>query len=148
MTSPYTSHNVSPTPVSEIATSPRRRQQAVQPPNLLTTSLGNARNAGLGIGGIGQTPLSSTSLSSPFSARPQSPYVHSPGGASRGASPMALRSQSSFSGTYNPQQWGPVGNGSSISSSTAEHRQAQSSRVLALAPRPVGPDGNVKSTQY
>jgi len=141
------SHNVSPTPATGIATSPRRRQQAIQPPNPLTTSLGNARNAGLGIGGFAQTPVSSTTLSSPFSGHPQSPYAQSPGGAMRGASPMALRSHGSFGGIYNPQQWGPVGNGSPISSSAGEHRQAQPSRVVALAPRPVGPDGKANPDQ-
>lgn len=144
MTSPYISQNVPPTQASGIATSPRPRQQAIQPPNLLTTSLGNARNAGLGIGGITQTPASATTLSSPFAGHPQSPYVQSSGGASRGASPMALRSNSSFSGTYNPQQWGPVNNVSQMSSAR-EHRRAQSSRVVALAPRPVGPDGMMKT---
>lgn len=129
------SYNVSPAPAG-IASSPRRRQHAAQPPNLLTTSLGNARNAGLGIGGIAQTPVSTTTLSSPFSGYPQSP-----GGAMRGTSPMAFRSQAGFSGAYNPQQWGPVATGSPSSSSAGDHRQAQSSRPLALAPRPVGPDG-------
>ena len=54
---------------------------------------------------------------------------------------MARRSQASFSGTYNPQQWGPLTNSSTSSPAVGDHRQAQSSRVLALAPRPVGPDG-------
>ncbi len=147
MNSPHMSHNVSPMPASGIATSPLHRQRAVQPPNLLVTSLGNARHAGLGIAGTAQTPLSPTSLSSPFSGNPLSPYLQSPGGAAGGASPMALRSHGSFSGTYNPQQWGPVGNGSALPLSTGEHRQAQSSRVAALAPRPVGPDGMVNPTR-
>jgi len=135
MAAPYNSYNTSPDP-SGIATSSPRRRQPVQPPNLLTTSLGNARNAGLGIGGIVQTPVSTTTLSSPFSA-----FSQSPAGAMRGASPMALRSQASFSGTYNPQQWGPLNNRSPNSSSAGDHRPARSSRVVALAPRPVGPDG-------
>jgi len=61
----------------------------------------------------------------------------------RGASPMALRSQAGFSAAYNPQQWGPVSHTSPNSMSTGgEYRHApQSSRVQALAPRPVGPDG-------
>lgn len=126
-----------------IETSPRRRQTPNQPPNLLTTSLGNARNAGLGAGGAVQTPISSTTLSSPFSAYPQSPYPQSPGGAMRGSSSMASRSASGFSGYYNPQQWGAVNNVSPNSMSMAgEHRQTgQSSRTAHLAPRPVGPDG-------
>ena len=133
MAAPYNSYNAS-LRSAEIASPSRRRQHPVQPPNLLTTSLENARSAGLGIGGIVQTPVSATTLSSPFSGPPQSPA-----GATRGASPMALRSQPGFSGTYNPQQWGPLSNGSP--SASGDHRQARSSRVMALAPRPVGPDG-------
>ena len=59
----------------------------------------------------------------------------------RGHSPMALRSQAGFSGTYNPQQWGPVIHPSPHSGG-GEHRQATpSSRTASFAPRPVGPDG-------
>ena len=126
-----------------IEISPRRRQLPNQPPNLLTTSLENARTAGLGIGPVVQTPLSSTTLSGPFSAYPQYPYPQSPAGAPRGASPMASQSASAFSGHYNPQQWGAVNNVSPNSMSMAgEHRQtSQSSRTAHLAPRLVGPDG-------
>lgn len=137
MAAPYVPCNTSPNPVGTASPS-RRRQQALRPPNLLTTSLGNARNAGLGIGGNGHTPISTTSLSSPFSGFPQSP-----GGAMRGTSPMALRSQASFSGTYNPQQWGPLSNSSTTSPATGDHRHSQASRAVALAPRPVGPDGKL-----
>lgn len=138
-------YNVSGGPAG-IETLPRRRQTPNQPPNLLTTSLGNARNAGLGIGEVPQTPILSTTLSSPFSAYPQSPHPQSPGGAMRGASPMASRSASGFSGHYNPQQWSAVDNVSPNSMSVAgEHRQTgQSSRISHLAPRPVGPDGKGK----
>ena len=137
MAAPSNSYNASLSP-ARTATSSRHRQQAVQPPNLLTTSLENARtsNTGLGIGAIVQTPVSATTLSSPFSGFPQSPAS-----AMRSASPMAQRSQSGFSGTYNPQQWGPLSNGSPSSSSAGDHRRVHSSRVVALAPRPVGPDG-------
>ena len=126
-----------------IETPPRRRRPPNQPLNLLTTSLGNARNAGLGVGAVVQTPISSTTLSGPFSAHPQFPHPQSPGGAMRGASPMASRSASAFSGHYNPQQWGAVNSISPNSISIAgEHRQtSQSSRTAHLAPRPVGPDG-------
>lgn len=60
---------------------------------------------------------------------------------------MASRSASSFSGRYNPQQWGAVNNVSPNSMSMAgEHRQTnQSSRTAHLAPRPVGPDEPVAS---
>ena len=133
-------YNVSGGPAG-IETSPRRRQTPNQPPNLLTTSLGNARNAALGLGGVVQTPISSTTLSSPFSAHPQSTQPQSPGGAMREASPMASRSASGFSGYYNPQQWGAVNNVSSNSMSmTREYRQTSH-----LAPRPVGPDEPVAS---
>ncbi|KAL6717523.1 hypothetical protein ACLMJK_005438 [Lecanora helva] len=141
MAAPHDSYNAPPDSVGA-ASSSRHRQQAVQPPNLLTTSLGNIRNAGLGIGlgGNNQTPVSTTSLSSPFSAFPQSP-----GGAMRGQSPLASRSQASFSGTYNPQQWGPLSNNSTNSPAGGDHRPARSSRVVALGPRPVGPDEPVVS---
>lgn len=140
MTAPHDPYNV-PLGRVGIVTSPQRRQHAGQPLNLLTTSLGNARNASLGIGGSTQTPVSTTSLSTPFSGYSQSPYPQSPGAAMRGSSPMVLHSQSSFSGTYNPQQWGTVSNGSPASSFTAGPRSSQLSRTVGLAPRPVGPDG-------
>ena len=126
-----------------IESSHRRRQLPNQPPNLLTTSLGNARNTTLGIGGMVQTPISSTTLSGPFSAHPLCSYPQSPGGALRGTSPMASRSASTFSGHYNPQQWGVVNSASPNAMSMAgEHRQtSQSSRTAHLAPRLVGPDG-------
>ena len=116
-----------------------RRQHAVQPPSLLTTSLENARNPSLaGPGGLLATPISTTSLSTPFSAYPvQSPYAQSPGGAMRGASPMTFRSQGGFSAPYNPQQWEPLSDGAAQSPSTAQRQQ----RSVPLAPRLVGPDG-------
>ena len=120
---------------------PRRRQTPNQPPNLLTTSLGNARNPMLGVGGVLQTPVSSTTLSSPFSAYPHSAYPQSPTGAMREALPMASRSAPGFSGHYNPQQWRAGNNRSPNSMSIAgEHRQtSHSSRIAHLAP--TGPDG-------
>ena len=141
-----TPHNYAVSASSGIAPSPRRRQHAVQPPNLLTTSLGNAR-AGLGIGAISQTPISATSLSSPFaaSAYPLSTIPTSPGGAMRGTSPMTFRSQSGFSSSYNPQQWGPVGN-ETPGVSTTRLTRGQSSRTTVFAPQPVGPDGRELTT--
>ena len=142
MTLPHSYSSVSGAPAG-IEASPRRRQTPNRPPNLLTSSLGNARNAGLGLGAVVQTPASSTSLSAPFSAYPQYPYPKSPAGAMRGTSPMTSRSASAFTGQYNPQQWGAVNNVSPNSISMAgEHRQiSHSSRTAHLAPRPVGPDG-------
>lgn len=139
MNVPY-NYNVASRPAA-IPVSPRRRQHAVQPPNLLTTSLGNARNAGLGIGGVSQTPISTTSLSSPFSASayPQSPNPASPGSAMRGTSPLTFRSHTGSGATYNPQQWGPLSNDASVSNTRLT--TSNSSRAPALAPRLVGPDG-------
>lgn len=124
---------------------PRRRQHVIQPPNLLTTTLGNAHNGGVGLNN--HTPISSISLSSPFSAYPSSPYPASPAGAMRGTSPMVHRAPSSFNAAYNPQQWGPVNNGSNASSNAASRTAGTRplsqaiTRVAVLAARPVGPDG-------
>lgn len=137
MTTPY---NYGVSASSGIAASPRRHRHAVQPPNLLTTSLENAR-ASLGIGAVSQTPISTTSLSSPFaaSAYPLSPNPASPGSAMRGTSPMTFRSQAGISSAYNPQHWGPVGN--EIPVSTTRSTRGQSSRTTVFTPQPVGPDG-------
>ena len=116
---------------------PRRRQPVQQPPSLLTTSLENhARHAGLGVGST-QTPLSTTTtLSSPFSALPQS--AHPPSGSAMSASsPMISRQNSTFSTQYNPQQWGPMSNASPQSAI----QRSPHPRQIALASRPVGPDG-------
>ena len=122
----------------------RRRPHAVQPLNLLTTTLGNTHNAGLGIGG--QTPVSTTSLSSPFSQHQPSPYPRSPAGAMRGTSPSVHRTP--FSTAYNPQQWGPLNATSSPSPNSASasmgpRHPSQTTRVALLAARPVGPDGMI-----
>ena len=124
---------------------PRRRQRGVQPPSLLTTSLNNAQHLGHGMGVSVQTPVSSTTLSSPFSVHQATPYPASPGGVMRGTSPMALRSAVSLSGQYNPQQWGPISHeGSPMqvtgSTFTLTHSR-QASRVTSLAGQPRGPDG-------
>ena len=127
--------------------SPRRRGHPAQPPSLLTTSLNNsAQNLGLGHGLHAQTPLSTTSLSSPFSG-PQSHYTASPGGASRGNSPMAVRSATGFSGSYNPQQWGRSGyeNTNSFSTAAALQSHQSSIRTTTFAPRLQGPDGTISS---
>ena len=49
---------------------PRRRQnnESLQPPSLLTTSLENARASNSGAGPAQRTPVTATTLSSPFSA--------------------------------------------------------------------------------
>lgn len=90
--------------------SPSRREYAVQPPRL-ATALSGHQLQGLGVGaGYASTPLSTTSLSSPFT-QGQSPRVPSPGNLA-GSSPMASR-QSSYNVPYNPRDWGPVTGGQS-----------------------------------
>lgn len=64
---------------------------------------------------------------------------------------MVHRPPSAFNTAYNPQQWGPVGSGSSSTpdstSRPASIRQpSQSTRVAILAPRPVGPDGKASNS--
>ncbi|KAI9852151.1 MAG: hypothetical protein M1830_006817, partial [Pleopsidium flavum] len=83
---------------------PRTRRHAVQPP-MLTTTLSGPHNDGVGLGLTAQTPISTTSLSSPFSQYNPSIYTASPGGASRTTSPMASRNSAIFNVPYNPQQW-------------------------------------------
>ncbi|MCJ1388395.1 hypothetical protein MMC18_001242 [Xylographa bjoerkii] len=132
-----------------------RRQRPGQPPSLLTTSLTNAQNLGQGLALGGQTPLSTASLSTPFSAHPSSPYPMSPypmspGGASRGSSPMTLRSAAGFSAPYNPQQWGRLNSNDSSPSTSSGltvnvHARHSSTRTTTFAPRLTGPDEPVAS---
>ena len=124
--------------------SPRRRQHAVQPPSLLTTTLGNAHVSNHGVGAV-PTPISTTSLSSPFSIHQASPYPASPGGAMRGTSPMSFSATTNYNTAYNPQQWGAATNGSPSSRPTIAGTR-QSSQGSRLAPRPVGPDGMLETT--
>ena len=123
--------------------SPRRRQHAIQPPALLTTALPAVQHYGLGLGLNGQTPVSTTSLSSPFSVHQSSPYPASPGGALRGSSPMAART-ATFNSPYNPQQWGPLSGHSQNPVSvlaTSSRQPRQTPRVAPMAEQPRGPDG-------
>ena len=124
-----------------LSTSPRRRQHAVQPPSLLTTTLGNAHISSHGVGPNPQTPISTTSLSSPFSVHQASPYPSSPASTLRGSSPMALRSSSSFNAAYNPQQWGTMNSNGLSNSRSAVTTAGQSGQGSRLAHGPVGPDG-------
>lgn len=125
---------------------PSIRQHSLQPPSLLTTTLENAHSLGLGM--ASQTPISATSLSSPFSfAHQPSPYHASPPGAMRGTSPVVHRMPTTFNMAYNPQQWGPVNSGPTPNSSsrpTSMRQSSQSRRASVLAARPVGPDGKQK----
>lgn len=125
--------------------SPRRRPHALQPPSLLTTTLGNAHATSHGVG-ASHTPVSTTSLSSPFSLHQASPYPGSPGGARRGTSPMAVSATRSYSAAYNPQQWGPVSSNGSPSSRNTIASTRQTSHGSTLAPRLVGPDGRSDNT--
>lgn len=126
---------------------PRRREHVAQPPALVTSLGGAHQFPGLGVTGVGGSssnsnagsssagylaspPVSTSSLSGPFSAHHNnnasgpSPYLASPGAASRDTSPMAMASRwsnttgfsvmsSSTTAAYNPQEWGPVAPGSS-----------------------------------
>jgi hypothetical protein len=129
--------------------SPRRRQHPGQPPSLLTTSLTNAQNLGLGLGPGVHTPVNAHSLSSPFSVYTPSPspYSASPGGVPLG-SPMASRNAAAFSGQYNPQQWGRMNSNDSSPASAvnspflAVHTRQSSTRTTLFAARPIGPDGD------
>ena len=124
---------------------PRRRPHALQPPSLLTTTLGNAHASSHGVG-ASHTPISTTSLSSPFSLHQASSYPGSPGGAMRGTSPMAVSATTSYNAAYNPQQWGPVSSNGSPSSRNTIASTRQASHGSTLAPRLVGPDGMSDNT--
>ncbi|KAJ5606105.1 hypothetical protein N7510_008886, partial [Penicillium lagena] len=90
--------------------SPIRREYAVQPP-LLTTALSGSQFQGHG---ALLTPLSSTSLSSPFTlTQGQSPCVSSPGNTrSASSSSMSSRQAAAYNVPYNPRDWGPAGGAS------------------------------------
>lgn len=129
-----------------LPTSPRRRRHVAQPPTLLTTTLGNAHISSHAGRANPQTPISTTSLSSPFSVHQAlpysaSPYPSSPSSAMRGSSPMVPQATSSINAAYNPQQWGAMNSNCSSSSRTAAATTGYSGHGSRLAPRLVGPDG-------
>lgn len=99
--------------------SPGRRDQAVQPP-LLTTALGGLQFH------HGTTPLSSTSLSSPF-IHTQSPCVPSPANA---RSTSSSRQTTNYGVPYNPQDWGPLG------PAAAQAQYPHQSSQIRVAPQP------------
>lgn len=110
--------------------SPGRREHAVQPPPL-TTALSGHQFQGLGVGlNPGYTPISSTSLSSPF-IQGQSPCVASPGSGAVGPSPMASRP---YNVPYNPRDWGPMSSSSS-GGSTVQSPFPQSSTSSSMRRR-------------
>lgn len=101
--------------------SPGRRDQAVQPP-LLTTALSGLQFH------HGTTPLSSTSLSSPF-IHTQSPCVPSPANA---RSTSSSRQTANYGVPYNPQDWGPPG----PAAAQAQYPHQSSQLRVATQPRP------------
>ncbi|KAJ5482698.1 hypothetical protein N7539_006144 [Penicillium diatomitis] len=123
--------------------SPGRREHAAQPLSLMTAlNAAQFQHA--------STPLSSTSLSSPFT-HGVSPAVASPHNArSASSSSMAARQ---FSMPYNPQDWGPVGGHSSqpgYAQQPTLHHAAQQQRVqtessLSPPPPPYSPPHNHSS---
>lgn len=125
--------------------SPRRREHAVQPPPL-TTALNNSQFQGLGLGlgaAYSPAPLSTTSLSSPFT-HGQSPVVASPGGLALGSSPMSSRQ---YNVPYNPQDWGPVGH-SSVNPGQQSYPQANNMLRIVPQPRSSGPHSGLIPVLY
>ena len=135
-------HNVPQSHGGLPALSPLRRQHVAQPPTLLTTSLSNAHSLGHGLGMNGGTPLSTTSLSSPFSVQ-STAYQASP--ASAAPNSMLTSSPATYAANYNPQQWGRIGSGAVADFGAGTTRSPlharQQSRNVQYAPRPRGPDG-------
>ncbi len=122
--------------------SPRRREHVAQPP-ALTTSLSGLQYQGQGLGlTYSPAPLSTTSLSSPFSQSAHSPFLVTPGGAARGSSPMASRLSVAYPTAYNPREWGPVGRNSPSVGPGHTSQSRQSSTIVAPAPpRQLASDG-------
>lgn len=117
--------------------SPGRRDHAIQPPPL-TTAFSSQQVQGLGVAlgpGYASTPLSTTSLSSPFT-QGQSPAVNSPGGAALGASPMASRQ---YNVPYNPQDWGPVHGAPIHQAGQPSYPQSNNSMLRIMTHRSAGP---------
>ncbi|KAI9716688.1 MAG: hypothetical protein M1812_005226 [Candelaria pacifica] len=88
--------------------SSRSRQLGLRAPALSTPMSGPQMQLGAHLGAF-QAPPSPTSLSLPFAGYSPSLGIPSPGGMSRGPSPLASRSESTATVPYNPQQWGPTG---------------------------------------
>lgn len=125
--------------------SPNFREHAIQPP-LLTTSLSGIQFQH----GHGTTPLSSTSLSSPF-IHGQSPPGTSP---AIGRSPLRTRQPTNYNVPYNPQDWGPPAGGAAAQAQYAHsgsqrrvipQQRAQTGEYLAEAE--VEPESSVNNLQ-
>lgn len=127
----YPDHSASNQP------SPGRREHARQPPPL-TTAFSGQHLQGLGVqygGNYASTPLSTTSLSSPF-VQGQSPAVNTPGGVALGTSPMASRQ---YNVPYNPQDWGPM-NGGVMHAGQPSYAQPNNNMLRVMThSRPAGP---------
>ncbi|CAG8306055.1 unnamed protein product [Penicillium salamii] len=116
--------------------SPSRREHAVQPP-LLTTALSGSQYQGLGAGlGLTPTPLSSTSLSSPFT-HGQSPCVPTPTNG-RSVSSSSMASRNAYNVPYNPQDWGPPGRSQAqgYAPPAPMHRTQRNDPDASLSPPP------------
>lgn len=117
------------------ASTPLRREHVRQPPTLLTTSFGaHPLSAGDTSASAGYlpTPLSTSSLSSPFTQNLPGLYTASPSAAARGSSPMSNRLPSAFNTPYNPQEWASVGRSSpqlGSSGQTSQHGQRPNQHV-------------------
>ncbi|RMZ85243.1 hypothetical protein DV738_g319, partial [Chaetothyriales sp. CBS 135597] len=81
------------------------------------------------------TPLSSVSLSSPFTTARPHPYSPSTAALSRDPSPMALR-MPSYNVPYNPSQWA---SGSATATATATNERLDPEGGLAPPPPPYSP---------
>lgn len=118
-------YNFAPPPINTSTMSPRRRQHDHQPPALSTTLSAIHR---FGSHLAGHTPVSATTLSSPFNP---ANFAASPGAAS--PHPNARTP----SGSYNPQQWSANG----VGSPAAGPRYVPHHSLNATAVRAVGAAG-------
>ncbi len=127
--------------------SSRTRQLGLRAPALSTPMSGPQLHLAAHHGAF-QAPPSPTSLSLPFAGYNSSSGMHSPGGMSRGPSPLASRSESATTVPYNPQQWGPAGGSPVIGAGYSPHGRYNGStnRPVAAAREGLGLEG--KSSSY
>ncbi|KAI9776971.1 MAG: hypothetical protein M1835_005350 [Candelina submexicana] len=141
-----TSENGPVTPL--LGGSPRPRQPGLRAPALSTPMSGPQLHLGAHLGAF-QAPPSPTSLSLPFAGYSPSLGTPSPGGMSRGPSPLAHASRSESTATvpYNPQQWGPSGSSPVIGSGYSPQGRygSSTSRPVAAARDGLGLEAPVPS---
>lgn len=118
---------------SQTQSSPLRRAHVQAPPTILTASVNNAHLLNHGLGPV-QTPLSTTSLSSPF-ALGHSPYAGTPQVATMATVRGPVQATAN---TYNPRQWGRISDGMRESIGISSNMSRQN---VQYAPRLRGPDG-------